>query len=321
MSKANDADNYTMHLIIPFASTHTESGQLALDRLQLPYLQALLPLLTLVDRDEGDDFTLTPPHERCIAQLHGWQSSGDGQWPWAAQRAQQAGIETGSDVWGMFTPTHWHVAAEHVTMINPDQLDLTEPESRALFDTIAPLFIEDGWRLIWQGPTTWLVSHPSLSSLPTASLDRVIGRNPDVWLPDHPSARALRRLQSEVQMAWYQHPVNEQREAQGQLPVNTIWLSGCGVFQATQPHGAQVLDALRTPMLDQRWDLWLAAWEHLDQTMLQSALAHVKSQQSFTLELCGERHAHRYVNAPMPWWRRWFPPRPLTSAKNALSAL
>ena len=63
----------------------------------------------------------------------------------------------------------------------------------------------------------------SSASLATASLDRVIGRNVDRWL--RPSADAdaaqrsvaslVRRLQSEAQLVFYGHAVNEAREERG----------------------------------------------------------------------------------------------------------
>jgi hypothetical protein len=43
------------------------------------------------------------------------------------------------------------------------------------------------------------------------------------WMPSGPPARAFRKLQNEVQVSWYTHPVNAAREARGQAPVNSFW--------------------------------------------------------------------------------------------------
>jgi hypothetical protein len=43
------------------------------------------------------------------------------------------------------------------------------------------------------------------------------------WVPTGDQARAFRKLQNEVQVSWYTHPVNAAREARGQAPVNAIW--------------------------------------------------------------------------------------------------
>ena len=47
-----------------------------------------------------------------------------------------------------------------------------------------PLFDSEGYVLTWGAPLRWYIAHESLSELPTASIDRVIGRNVDRWLPD-----------------------------------------------------------------------------------------------------------------------------------------
>src|SRR5256885_497584 len=133
-----------MHLILPFAAAQSDTGRHALQTLRLPQLDALLPRLTLSLRDEGDELSLTTPHER-------------------------------------------------------------------------------------------------LAELPTASLARVIGGNIDRWLPASSQARLIGRLQSEAQMLLYRHPVNEEREAHRELPVNSFWLSGCGVRQpSAQPADLRV---------------------------------------------------------------------------------
>jgi hypothetical protein len=162
---------------------------------------------------------------------------------------------------------------------------------------IAPLFEEDGWQVHWGHPTRWYVQHPSLSRLPTASLDRVIGRNPDLWMPEHPQARLIKRLQSEVQMLLYEHPINEARQAQGQMPVNTFWLSGCGDMPplpqntATSANGWQAQTGPRSALLQSDVTQWLQAWRELEQRTWPALLAQIEQGQSVRLSLCGERHA------------------------------
>jgi hypothetical protein len=51
-------------------------------------------------------------------------------------------------------------------------------------------------------------------------------------------------------MLLYTHPLNDAREAQGLLPVNSFWLSGCGRAQAARGDCEPTVDArLRGP----RW--------------------------------------------------------------------
>lgn len=290
-----------VQILIPFASTPSPGcQQMLVERQlarQLPHLQALLGLLTSTGRDEGDEYQLSPPHERALARALGW-SGADGALPWAAWRAQQAGIEPLDLAWTEITPLHWHMGQEHVTVLHPEALALTEAESRALFESARVLFEDDGWAVHWHSPSRWFAAHESLRDLPMASLDRVAGRNPDLWMPCHPQMGKIRRLQSEVQMLWYTHPVNEAREAARQLTANSLWLSGCGVYQAPQASPPQVLDHLREPLLSEDWAGWADAWKALDAGPLQQALVAARSGQTVALTLCGERHAQHWQTQP-----------------------
>ena len=118
-----------------------------------------------------------------------------------------------------------------------------------------------------------------LKAMPSASIDRVIGRNVDRWLIAGTEGRLLRRLQNEVQMLLHSHALNAEREARGLLPVNSVWISGCGV---AQPSNAKVqVDArLRAPALAEDWAAWCKAWDSLDAAWPQNLTR---------LTLCGER--------------------------------
>jgi hypothetical protein len=125
--------------------------------------------------------------------------------------------------------------------------------------------------------------------LPTASLDRVIGRNVDAWLGTAPALQAIRRLQSEVQMLLYTHPLNDARLARGQLPVNSFWLSGCGPAQAPSGPEPTSDERLREPALADDWSAWCKAWKTLDAGPIADLRQRAESGAALRLTLCGER--------------------------------
>ena len=293
-----------MHLMIPFASVLSEAGQQALQTLALPQLDKLLARLTAVERDSGDEYSLSPPHERAVAHAIGLVG-GDGSLPWAACAAARDGVDAGDLAWGLLTPVHWQLAADHVNLLDPMALALDESESRALLEAVREVFESEGFRLTYGAPLRWYAAHASLADLPCASLDRVIGRDVDLWLTDDPRARLVRRLQNEVQMLLYTHPINEQREARGALPVNSFWLSGCGARQpSTHPSELRIDERLRAPALAGDWAAWAAAWHALDAGAVRDALRRVESGEALALTLCGERHAQRFESRPMALWSR-----------------
>jgi hypothetical protein len=284
-----------MHLLIPFAAPLSEAGRQAAATLELPRLQALLARLQDHQRDEcdgdgGDEWSLSPPHERALARALGWQG-GDGRLPWAARQAQTDGVATGTLAWGLLTPAHWHLGTDQVSMLDPAHLLLDEATSHALYTAVQELFTGEGHVMHYAAPLRWYTAHESLAALPCASLDRVIGRNVDAWLGKDPAMQRIRRLQSEVQMLLHTHPLNERREAQRLLPVNSFWLSGCGVAQAAGGVAPEVDERLRGPALAEDWAAWVRAWETLDAGPLAALLAAAQRGQPVTLTLCGERVA------------------------------
>ena len=297
-----------MHLLIPFASALSAEASQVLPTLALPNLARLLARLTPAARDDADEYTMSPPHERALAAAWGWHGA-DGALPFAARAAAADGIDLGDRAWGLVTPAHWHVGREHISMADPEALTLDEAESRALFEVVRELFETDGYDFAWGAPHRWYAAHPGFADLPCASLDRVIGRNVDFWLGTagaaRPQAGPVRRLQSEVQLLLYPHPINEAREARGELALNSFWLSGCGASQAIAPAAIEVDSTLRRPLLDGDAAAWAAAWAALDAGRIARLLREIDTAQApFMLTLCGERNWQRYERAPRSLWQR-----------------
>ncbi|MDZ7814053.1 MAG: hypothetical protein U5L74_13520 [Ideonella sp.] len=314
------------HLILPFASATSEAAVHTLGTLQLPHLEALLAQLQAQPKDSGDEYTLSAPHERALAQALGWPLQ-DGLLPWAAQGAQRAGLApVAGSGWAWVSPTHWHVGTEQISLLNPAELPLDESTSRQAFEAVRSLFEDDGFRLHWCSPLQWLAEHESLAHLPTASLDRVIGRNVDLWLGPPEAARRLRRLQAEVQMLLHAHPLNEAREALGQPPINSFWLSGTGACPQVLQEPSEVLvdERLRAPLLAESYRRPGGA-EGLGSSLGRRALkdqapARLAAGEALTLTLCGERHAQRFEPTQRGWWQRLTAAR-RTAALPLLGAL
>lgn len=289
-----------MHLLIPFAAPGSEAGRQTLRSLELPNLAALATRLDAGARDDGDELSFSPPHERALARAIGLAGP-DGGLPWAAHRMPADGRDPADLAWGLLTPCHWHLGSDQITLADPDDLKLDEASSRALLHAVHDLFDSEGFVLVYGAALRWYLAHESLAGRRSASLDRAIGRSVDRWMTPGDDARRLRRLQNEVQMRLFEHPLNVEREALGLLPVNSVWLSGCGINQGTKvPPDLVVDDRLRRPALAEDWGAWRAAWQDLDAGPV-AALAHMAEA---TLTLCGERSAMCHRVGPATAWRR-----------------
>lgn len=267
------------HLILPYAAVEGAPA------VATPQLDALLALLHEQTRD-GDDYdSPIPPHERAVARLLRLDTQAPA---WAAVGAP-AGVP---HAW--LTPCHLHAGADQVRLDDPAQLQLTLEQAQQLHAILSPWWAEDGLQLEVLTPLLWRVSGAPLAGLRTASLDRVVLRDASLWLPQ---TQPFQRLHSEAQMLLYNHPFNDEREAQGLPPINGFWLHGAGTLgskHATPANAAAdliVLDRLRQTALRQHWSAWQQAWQAAEAGPISALLAHVRAGGAAQLTLCGEAQA------------------------------
>lgn len=295
------------HLLVPFASCGDEGCAQARQTLALPHLEKLLARLTPQPLEPGEATSLSMPHERVLARESGLPDE-DGRIPFAAWQVRQSGADPGSEPWAWITPCHWRVHQDHITMGHPRDLALGADESRALFEAIRPYFEQDGIALVYDAPTLWLARGALFGLFPTASLDRAVRSAIDGWLPRFPEARPLRRLQQEMQMLLYTHPVNEERTRGGQLPVNSFWASGAGVLppQAAPapPAGLAIIHSLRDAALLHDWRMWAADWQQFDARECAQLLRDLDAGRHVRITLCGDRHAQTWSGSGPGWMRR-----------------
>jgi hypothetical protein len=303
-----------MHLLIPYASTQSQYCQQALTTLKLPNLEKLLRQLDATSTDSADDSTLTPPHERALAAAHGIYQANvtpDGQVPWGAWHAAQVGHPVAAaDHWAVITPCHWAVQTNHITMVSPRALDLQDNESRQLLAAMQPYFVEDGITLVFDTATRWLAQGAVFAGLATASPYRVLGARVDDWIPKAEAAKSLRRLQQEMQMLLYTHPLTDARASRGLPAINSFWVSGTGALPPGPVRAAVVRPtvpvSLRDAAVRDDWAAWSQAWQQIDATECAQLLAALEGGHEVTLTLCGERSAQTFTGAPTGLSKRLF---------------
>ena len=289
----------TPHLIVPFAACSGEDWLQAVSSLKLKNLDQLLRGMKLLDTNAGQADSLSPPHERVLAKALRLATNADGLIPWAALEAKAIP----GQAWAFITPCHWAMGREHATLTDPATLELTEDESRTLVAAMQPYFATEGITLCLAAPTRWLAEGDVFRSLPTASLDRVLGRNVDRWLPP---SRQIKLLQNEMQMLLYTHPVNDERAAKGQRSINSFWLSGSGALTETATDAPQVkvTRALAPSAFANDWSAYAAAWAQLDANDMAQLLAQQTSGKPVRISLCGESNSVTFESVPRTLFSR-----------------
>jgi len=277
----------TRHWVIAYAAPESEALRAAmnnaLDTLYLPNLQKLLRRMACVSK-----LSTTPEGVSAFLMPHESAPQLMGARPLLGKEA-------------IMTPCHWQVGMNEVILLNPKELALNENESRQLLSAIQPYFEEDGLQVVYESPLVWRVTGDLLDGLPLASIDRVVGQNIKPWMPEHQRAKTLQRLQSEMQMLLYQHPVNDERSLKGRWTVNSFWLHRR--LEQLYPDSADfgvALD-LRETVEPFNAKLWQQAWQHLDTTLCTSLYQALDQNHEISLSLCSETTWRHYRPQAASW--------------------
>lgn len=299
-----------LDILLPFGLLPPAMAPDLLKELKLPALSILTARAAsgrnASHQETFEDFHRALPHEIWLMRSFGLEQvlHDNGSPPVAIALMREFGIAIDAGRWFILQPVHIHIARDHLVLTDPRQLMLTESQSRVLFDIAKPLFEEIGMTLLYGNTNTWFVRADDWDGLQTSTPDTASGHNIDIWMPNGPPERAWRKIQNEVQMHWFNHPVNEEREAHRLKPVNSLWLWGgasageavsgpytdafqlSGWMQAlgqfvprhspagrvedvlakTPQHALVVLDSLIEPALANDWATWLARMHIVETT-------------------------------------------------------
>ena len=85
-------------------------------------------------------------------------------------------------------------------------------------------------------------------------------------------------------------------------PVNSFWLSACGVAQPARSDGVDHDDRLRGPALRADASAWRESWRAIDSNAIAPLLARAERGEAARLTLCGERSRVELAPRPRRWW-------------------
>jgi hypothetical protein len=101
-------------------------------------------------------------------------------------------------------------------------------ESRQLCASLNEYFSGREMQFFAPHPQRWYLRLNALPRIRTIPLPELYGRNIRRALPEGEDAAHWHQLFNEIQMLLYAHPVNDAREARGELPINSLWFWGEG---------------------------------------------------------------------------------------------
>ncbi len=138
-------------------------------------------------------------------------------------------------------PVHAVADRDVLRMLDPRTLSIAPSEARDLVATLNSHFTQDGLHFIAPRPERWYLMLSADPLLRTHPLAHTIGASLHDYLPFGAHGKRWQGVLNEVQMLLHEHPVNNAREARGELPINSVWFWGGGhVPSLTQKKWAQV---------------------------------------------------------------------------------
>jgi len=150
--------------------------------------------------------------------------------PVAPRLVRALGVEPGKSYWLCAEPVSLEVGANDVRLAAVID-DLSPDDARTLVDALNAHFAQDRIEVLAPTPSRWFVRAHDVQRLSTRPPEAAIGAPLFDLLPRGDDSPRWRRWLNESQMILFEHPVNERRQAQGQLPANSLWLWGGGIDQ------------------------------------------------------------------------------------------
>lgn len=217
-----------IHIVIPDLFLPPDLSAEVCAGLDLPALEALL--------------ARAQPESLQTETLEAWlcKAFGVADQSIAAVTLLADGMEPGAFCWLRADPVHLHLQRDQ--MILQADVQLSADEAAQLCASLNTYFSEAGFseaglRFFAPHPQRWYLRLEHAPDMTTRPVSQVAGRNVHAHLPQGPDALNWHGVFNEIQMLFFEHAVNQSREARGELPVNSVWLWGEGraAGQLAQP--------------------------------------------------------------------------------------
>ncbi|MCE2980662.1 MAG: hypothetical protein ACK5T2_17905 [bacterium] len=148
--------------------------------------------------------------------------------PIAAVTLAFDGHAPGERWWMRADPVHFIVGRTGLRLAPPAHLQLLAEESEALAGSVRAHFPALATDFLAPGPARWYLGADRPFEIDTTDPADAIGDDVDRNLPRGPGRKQWLGFVNEVQMLWFEHPVNQAREQRGEPTVSGLWLHGSG---------------------------------------------------------------------------------------------
>ncbi|MFA6062825.1 MAG: hypothetical protein WC736_09515 [Gallionella sp.] len=167
----------------------------------------------------------------------------------------------GEGGWLRADPVHLRLQREQVVLL--PEVEVSTAEALQFCASLNKHFAADGLTFFTPDPQRWYVKQQKSPDIVTVPMSQAAGRNIHGNLPSGLEYGRWHQIFNEIQMLLFAHPLNEAREARGELPVNSVWFWGNQPVQA-QPqvtYDAVSSDEVLVQMLARANDAPFSNWQ------------------------------------------------------------
>ncbi|MDO8463689.1 MAG: hypothetical protein Q7S46_00325 [Gallionella sp.] len=164
------------------------------------------------------------------------------------------------ECWLRADPVHLRLQRDQLVLL--PEVKIGADEAAQMCVSLNQHFTGQGTEFFAPHPQRWYMRLAKLPDIETVPLSQVVGRNVHGLLPKGVEALHWHQLFNEIQMLLFAHPVNEAREARGELSVNSVWLWGGGATNEPlqKTYESVSSDDVLAGMLAAAADISFAGW-------------------------------------------------------------
>ncbi len=227
-----------LHLLIPSLFWPGDSLPEIYRDLPLPALETLLAKsLRTEEKSQGVEAWLCRTFG--VAKQQDWPVA-----PLTLQADSAGQVTAEGHYWLRADPVHLRLEHNQIMLADSQIFRITSEEANQLADLLNQHFAADGCDLPSQHaaaaqqklvflpltPDRWYLRVAETPALQTHALSAAAGQDIHALLPSGTDNMRWQGYFNEIQMLLYEHPLNQAREAQGELAINGIWLWGGGTM-------------------------------------------------------------------------------------------
>lgn len=141
---------------------------------------------------------------------------------WSANQGDAA-----HSFWMYATPVHMRLGRDSFFLSTPAPVPMSSEECIAIINSLNQYFLGMGY-YFYVVNDVWFLGLDNDPKVITTSINLVKDKDVAQYLPQGDGVSVWNKLQNEIQMLLFTHPVNQAREAQGKLVINSLWCYGLG---------------------------------------------------------------------------------------------